>query len=151
MEEEEAEAEEGEGEGEGDGAVAGTGAGAKETLVATKAPRCKKVYHAYCMGFNVADDELSSCPRHACDECDGPADYFCRCVVVRRCVVRRASRVVRCARCVLCVVCCVLCVACCVPRVLCGTHRSGVFSFQGFEVPRSSASHPNSISRVSGL
>ncbi len=43
-------------------------------------PRCKKVYHAYCMGFNVADDELSSCPRHACVDCADAADYFCRCV-----------------------------------------------------------------------
>ncbi|CAM9150610.1 unnamed protein product, partial [Hapterophycus canaliculatus] len=41
-------------------------------------PRCKKVYHAYCMGFNVADDELSSCPRHACVDCAAVATYFCR-------------------------------------------------------------------------
>ncbi|CAM9322977.1 unnamed protein product, partial [Scytosiphon promiscuus] len=41
-------------------------------------PRCKKVYHAYCMGFNVADDELSSCPRHACVDCADVATYFCR-------------------------------------------------------------------------
>lgn len=45
-------------------------------------PRCKKVYHAYCMGFNVADDELSSCPRHACVDCAAVATYFCRCGVV---------------------------------------------------------------------
>lgn len=43
-------------------------------------PRCKKVYHAYCMGFNVADDELSTCPRHACVDCAEAAAYFCRCV-----------------------------------------------------------------------
>lgn len=41
-------------------------------------PRCKKVYHAYCMGFNVADDELSSCPRHVCVDCAAIATYFCR-------------------------------------------------------------------------
>ncbi|CAN0553473.1 unnamed protein product, partial [Ectocarpus sp. 12 AP-2014] len=47
---------------------------------AAKPTRCKKVYHAYCMGFNVGDDELSSCPRHACVECGEAAGYFCRCV-----------------------------------------------------------------------
>ncbi|CAN0466796.1 unnamed protein product, partial [Scytosiphon promiscuus] len=34
------------------------------------------------MGFNVADDELSSCPRHACVDCAEVATYFCRCALV---------------------------------------------------------------------
>lgn len=64
-------------EEEGDAAKGGAPQGGKNSH---HSPRCKKVYHAYCMGFNVADDELSSCPRHACVECAEAADYFCRCV-----------------------------------------------------------------------
>lgn len=73
--------EQGEGEEEGGDANGGTAATSKRGgKNARHPPRCKKVYHAYCMGFNVADDELSSCPRHACVECAEEADYHCRCV-----------------------------------------------------------------------
>ena len=40
--------------------------------------QCKKVYHAYCMGFNIGNNELGSCPRHACLDCGEAAVYFCR-------------------------------------------------------------------------
>ncbi|CAM9565151.1 unnamed protein product, partial [Ectocarpus sp. 4 AP-2014] len=60
------------------GKAAEEGATGGASKAAAKPPRCKKVYHAYCMGFNVRDDELSSCPRHACVECGEAAGYFCR-------------------------------------------------------------------------
>ena len=44
--------------------------------------RCKKVYHAYCMGFEIGDAELGSCPRHACQECGDWAENYCRFVPV---------------------------------------------------------------------
>ena len=40
--------------------------------------QCKKVYHAYCMGFNIGNDELGSCPRHACLDCGEAAVFHCR-------------------------------------------------------------------------
>lgn len=40
--------------------------------------QCKKVYHAYCMGFALGDDELGSCPRHACLDCGLTAKHYCR-------------------------------------------------------------------------
>ncbi|CAM9562217.1 unnamed protein product, partial [Laminaria digitata] len=49
----------------------GDGAGGEFT-------QCKKVYHAYCMGFNIASNELGSCPRHACLDCGEAAIFYCR-------------------------------------------------------------------------
>eukprot|EP00752_Nemacystus_decipiens_P001514 g1486.t1 len=71
-------------EEEGDAAAAKGGAPQGEKK-SHHPPRCKKVYHAYCMGFNVADDELSSCPRHACVECAESATFFCRFCPVSLC------------------------------------------------------------------
>lgn len=53
------------------GKEAGKGGGGEFT-------QCRKVYHAYCMGFFIGDDELGSCPRHACQECGEVARRFCR-------------------------------------------------------------------------
>lgn len=51
----------------------------ERNLVATgEFTRCKKVYHAYCMGFEIGDAELGSCPRHACQECGEWAKHYCR-------------------------------------------------------------------------
>lgn len=81
---------------EGGGAAAGDAkGGAPQGGKNAHPPRCKKVYHAYCMGFNVADDELSSCPRHACVDCAEAAAYFCRCGVFVA-VQLRAKRGVAC-------------------------------------------------------
>lgn len=96
--------------------AAGSGAPPREkpTRTKAKASRCKKVYHAYCMGFNVADDELSSCPRHACVHCAEAADYFCRYVwcVCGVCLCVCGWCCVFCDVASKCGVCCMLCVVC---------------------------------------
>ncbi|CAN0013481.1 unnamed protein product, partial [Choristocarpus tenellus] len=47
--------------------------------------QCKKVYHPYCLGFNVGDQDLVCCPRHACDICGNTSEHFCRFCPVSLC------------------------------------------------------------------
>ena len=41
----------------------------KEVHVCGKKQRCKKVYHPYCLAYNIPADEEWCCPRHFCDLC----------------------------------------------------------------------------------
>lgn len=40
--------------------------------------RCRKVYHQYCLAYEVDDDVNWKCPRHLCDMCGrGNVHYYC--------------------------------------------------------------------------
>ncbi|KAF0716088.1 Aste57867_3035 [Aphanomyces stellatus] len=43
------------------------------------APRCPKVYHVDCLGFDVPDDVTWHCPRHKCGfKCSAKSKFVCR-------------------------------------------------------------------------
>ena len=50
----------------------------KEKHICGKKQRCKKVYHPYCLSYDIPADEEWCCPRHFCDVC-GSKDlkYVC--------------------------------------------------------------------------
>ena len=48
--------------------------------------RCLKVYHSYCLDFEVADDKNWCCPRHYCDMCGNQTlKYICKYCPVSLC------------------------------------------------------------------
>lgn len=49
------------------------------------------MYHVYCMGFALGDDELGSCQRHACLDCGQEAAFFCRHVTPQSSETRRVE------------------------------------------------------------
>ncbi|KAH9160998.1 hypothetical protein LEN26_001625 [Aphanomyces euteiches] len=52
-----------------------------------KAPRCPKVYHLDCLGFEVPDDVTWHCPRHVCGflKCTSKSKFVCRYCVSAYC------------------------------------------------------------------
>jgi hypothetical protein len=45
----------------------------------SKKKKCRKVYHQYCLSYNVGDDKIWNCPRHFCDMCGSTKlKYICK-------------------------------------------------------------------------
>jgi len=61
----------------------------RECGVSKNAHPCKKVYHTYCLGYDIPDDVDYSCMRHLCDCCGtiGRTTFLCRYCPVSVCDV----------------------------------------------------------------